>query len=133
MTPNETAILDVLRRRREAEARDRLQDAYAAVTCGPAPTLTAGSPAGGITYYPPYIPQPTTYPDVCTGCGRCRTCGHPAPSIPTPIYPGPYPTSPWTTPGGPSIIIIWCASGTAEPGGTVSNADLTANLNRMPG
>lgn len=39
---------------------------------------------------PEWIVYPTTTRPPCPGCGRCRTCGQPAPVVPAPI--------PWVSP-----------------------------------
>jgi hypothetical protein len=67
-----------------------------------------------------------TTPGVCPGCGRCRTCGAPAPAfeprpVPQPHQPQPihppgvlpwqpaYPTwvAPYGAPGEPIVITSW--------------------------
>jgi hypothetical protein len=55
-----------------------------------------------------FVPQP----GVCPGCGRCRYCGQPAPMVPQPFVPAPYPF----TPTQPSII--WCG----DPPGSLGSA-----------
>lgn len=70
-------------------------------------TATTNSANDAITIT---IPAPLALaPDVCPSCGRCRSCGQPAPQVAPPFQP----VNPWPWPWiGP----IWVAPLTPEQG-----------------